>query len=298
MNSRQISCFLAVAEHLHFRRAAESLSLTQPALSLQLQSLEKEIGVQLVRRNRHGTSLTFAGKVFRAEIGDVVAASERAADRAKRASSGSYNHITVGFISTATTTRFLPRLVTGFRRAHPHIELTLQHHVNADQPGMIESGRLDVGIIRLPIMQFNQLELVTVHSEPHVLLLSEHHPMSRKRTITPRDLAEAPFIMYARRNSPGYHDFLMHSLNRMNVSPTISHEVGDMYTLASLVSSGMGVAVVPLSTKNYNLPGLLHRPLRWLPRAEMAVAFRRDDKRPATRLLIDTALGMRQVSQA
>ncbi|ABD90116.1 LysR family transcriptional regulator [Rhodopseudomonas palustris] len=298
MKIRQIRAFLAVAEDLHFRKAAERLGLTQPALTLAIQALEEEIGVPLLQRDRHDTKLTFAGEVFRGDITEMLASAEQAAERVRRASAGMFNYLKIGFISTATTARFMPRLISEFRRIHPQVELGLQNHVNVDLLAMIESAALDVAFIRLPLVTPHRVEIASVYKERHVLLLPADHPLTQQPSLRVRDLQNAPFIMYSRRNAPGYHDLIMRTLNSNGINPTIAQEVGEMYTLVALVAAGIGIAVAPISARNYNLPGVVLREASWLPAAEIGLAFRKDDSRPASRLFIDLALRTRRENEA
>jgi DNA-binding transcriptional LysR family regulator len=296
MDIRQIRSFLAVAEHLNFRRAAEQLGLSQPALSLQVQALEQEIGVQLLHRDRQTTSLTYAGGIFQDRGSELLRRSERAAEKARRAAKGSIDFLRIGFISTATTAGLLPPLIARFRASHPSIELTLQNIPNAEQLALIESGGLDLGFVRLPATPPPTVDLAAVHRERHALLMPDGHPLAGKKNLCADDLQRHPFIMYSRKNAPAYHDFIMRSLNNFGVNPQIAQEVGEMYTLVALVSAGLGLAVAPVSTRNYNLPGILVRRLSWLPSAEIAIGCRKGDLQPACRLFVEMALKPRDAA--
>ncbi len=289
MEVRQISYFLAVAEHLHFRRAAAEMGVTQPALSLQIQSLEKEIGVPLLKRDRQATTLTHAGEIFRREISGMLERAEQAKERVRRTVVGSSAHLRIGFISTAATARFLPAVISRFRDAYPHIELTLQNLKNIDQIEKIENSTLDIGFVRLPIASYHEIEVIHVHREPHVLLLSGDDPLARQNTIRPMDLQYHPLLMYSRNNAPGYHDYIMRALNDNGLNPIIAQEVGEMYTLVALVSAGIGAAIAPISVQNYNLPGVVVRQTSWLPPADIAIGFHKNNVDPACRLFIDMA---------
>ncbi|MDF3812444.1 MULTISPECIES: LysR family transcriptional regulator [Rhodopseudomonas] len=287
MKNRQIKAFLAIAEELHFRKAADKLGLTQPALSLAMKTLEEEIGVELLLRDRHQTRLTYAGEVFRAEITEMLACAEQASERVRRASTGIISQLKIGFISTATTADFLPRLISEFRAVHPGVALSLQNSVTIDLLTMIKAGTLDIAFIRLPLIMPHDVEMASVYTERHALLVPADNPLARQEAIRSRDLQGSPFIMYARRNAPGYHDLIMRSLNSNAIHPLIVQEVGEMYTMVALVAAGIGIAVAPISTRNYQLPGVVFHDASWLPAAEIAIAFRKDDTRPATRLFID-----------
>lgn len=293
MELRLLRSFVAVAEHLSFHRAAEELGLTQPALSLQMRALEEEIGVPLLRRDRQGTALTYAGAIFQRDATAVLDRVSRAAERMRRVAHGASAQLRVGFISTAATTRFLPALISRFRAVHPHVELTLQNMTNVDQ--IIQVGRmaLDIAFLRLPLAAPDMLELLPVYREPHALLLPSTDPLSKQKAVHPGDLAGRPLLMYSRQGAPGYHDFLMRTLTQRGLDLDISQEVGEMYTLASLVSVGVGIAIAPISTRNYNLPGVVVKTVGWLPPADIAIGFHRDNTQPACRMFIDMAAALR-----
>lgn len=289
MDIRQISSFLAVAEHLNFRRAAGHLDLSQPALSMQIQALENELGVPLLKRSRQATSLTYAGEIFRDDMTALLAHGQRAAEQARRAAKGAFDFLRVGFISTASTANVLPPLISRFRAAHPDVELTLQNFANTELTPMIDDGSLDIGFFRLPVTPHPSIEFAPVHQEPHALLIPQAHPVATEKTIYARYLQKCAFIMYSRQRAPAYHDLIMRTLNNFGFNPTISQEVAEMYTLVSLVSVGMGLAIAPISTRNYELPGVTFRQLPWLPSADMAIGYRKDNASPASRIFIDLA---------
>lgn len=290
MKIRQLQMFLAVADHLNFRKAADEFGLTQAALSLAIQALEQEIGVSLFVRDRQETRLTYAGNIFRADIAELLAAAQRATEHVRRASTGILHQLGVGFISTAITGHFLPRLVAEFRQTHPQIELRLQNHINADQLTLIESGILDIGFIRLPQTLPDNIEMLTIHGEDHVVVVSQNNPLARQTKIQPRDIEREAYIMYSRRNAPGYHDMIMRTLNHNDINPHVVQEVGEMYTLMSLVSAGLGVAIAPISARNYNLPGVAFLSADWLPAAEIGIVLRKHLMPSATRLFLNMAL--------
>lgn len=293
MELRQLRSFLSVAEHLSFHRAAEALGLSQPALSLQMQALEEEVGVALLRRDRQGTALTYAGETFHRDAAALFDRLGQAGERVRRVAHGTTATLRVGFISTAATTRFLPALISRFRTAHPQVELILQNMVNIEQIAQIQRMALDIAFLRLPLAALENVELVPIYREPHALLLPISDPLAQRASVRPRDLQNRPLLMYSRHNAPGYHDFLMRALNQRGLSPIIAQEAGEMYTLASLVSAGVGVAIAPISTRNYNLPGVVVKEVGWLPAADIAIGFHRDNAQPASRLFIDMATALR-----
>lgn len=277
MEMRQVRGFLALAEFLNFHRAAQHIRVTQPALSRQIKLLEEEVGVRLVERDRHGAALTYAGGVLRDALRDLVARSDYAAERAQRAAQGMTGLLRVGFISTAVTANVLSPLISRFRDAYRQTELVLQNLATSDQIRMLEESTLDVGLLRLPVTASGRIEMITIHAEPLVVILPNSHPLAMEENLSLEDLENSPFIMYARRRAPGYHDLIMRIINDHGFSPMIFQEAGEMYTLVSMVSAGFGVAISPLSIQSYHLPGLIVRRIPALPDAEIAIAFRRDN---------------------
>lgn len=243
----------------------------------------------MLSRNRHVTALTYAGRIFQQDVSNMLTVADQATERVRRTSTGAFNFLRIGFISTASTSYFLPQLIKEFRHTYPHIELTLQNFPVVSQVAMIENSTLDIGFIRLPIGIPHHVELVPVYREPHVLLFPAGSPFAKQKIIHPRDLQQTPFVMYTRANAPGYHDLIMRALNNNGVNPIIAQEVSEMYTLVSLVSAGIGAAIAPISTLNYKMPGVFPHKAGWLPAAEVAMAFRADNADPATRLFIDLA---------
>jgi DNA-binding transcriptional LysR family regulator len=296
MELRHLRSFLAVAEHLHFRRAAETIHLSEPALSVQIRTLEEEIGVQLFVRDRRRTSLTPAGQVFLEEAREMVVRSERALGRARRAALGHVGILRVGFVSTAAAL-LIPPLVMRFRELYPDVELDLRNVLTADQVVQLSDGRLDVGLLRLPITAQEQIETTVLHREPFVLLLPASHPLARKRPLRLQHLADANFVMYARKQAPAFHDRILGILNGAEFSPHVVQEASEMHTLVSLVAAGLGVALAPSSVQLlHHLPGVVVRKLpKRLPPSEIALAVRKHDTAATTRLFVDLALATHSV---
>lgn len=290
MDLRQLRYYLAVAENLHFRKAAEIVHLSQPALTLQVRALEEELGVLLLQRDRHKTSLTAAGEVLREEARALLAAAERAAERTKRAARGQVGLLKIAFISTAAA-RVLPSLISVYREQHPEVELELRNILTAAQLVAIQNRQIDIGLVRLPISASDSIEFFPVHREPFVVLLPSVHPLAKKRQLHLRDLRDSNFVMYARQHAPGFHDQILGILNRAGFSPRITQEAGEMYTLVSLVSVGIGVTVAPGSVENYQIPGIVIRKCPELDEeSEIAIAILKENNHPAARAFVELAL--------
>lgn len=292
MEMRQIRGFIELATVLNFRLAASHLHITQPALSRQIRLLEDEIGVPLFDRDRHGVALTYAGEIFLVDLQDLVGHAEYAVERARRATHGTIGLLRVGFISTAVTSQVLPPLISKFREVHPHVEVNLQNRPTVIQMRMLLERTLDIAIVRLPVTEDSELEVFKIHTEPHVLLLPESHPLAVKKDIRLDELKDSPFVMYSRQQAAGYHDMIMRTLNNQGFSPLIAQEVGEMYTLVSMVSAGFGVAISPSSTLSYNLQGVIARQLPSLPESTIGIAFRKHQVGAPGGALIDMARQM------
>jgi DNA-binding transcriptional LysR family regulator len=289
MEFSQLRSFLAVADLLHFSKAAERVHLSQPALSLQIRSLEEELGVKLFERSRQKTSLTSAGLVYCEEVREVLAQREKAMTRARQAAQGLIGRLRIGFISTAAA-HIVPQLVAEFRKTHPEVELELVHALTAEQIVMLERRTIDIGFFRVPTTEENDLKTIVIHQEPFKLFLPFSHPLASRRELSLKDLDGVEFLVYARKNAPGFHDFLLELLKDAGATPTVVNEASDMYTLVSLVSAGVGLAIAPASVAHYGMPNVVVRDLDGMPSSKIALAFRASLSHPAAQAFIDLTL--------
>lgn len=289
MDIHQLKNFLAVAELLHFSRAAERVHLSQPALSIQIRMLEDELGVRLFERSRRGTRLTAAGSLYRAEVQEIVEHLQRAAVHARLAAQGKIGRIRIGFISTAAV-HIVPPLVSAFRKSHPDVELELFHALTAEQIRMLDEQSIDIGFFRIPAERHPGIALVPVHQEPFKLFLPAAHPLTERKRLVLSDLDGVDFLVYARRNAPGFHDYLLRILRDAGATPALITEANDMYTLISLVSAGVGVAIGPSSLQTYGLPNVTVRDIAALPPSKIAIAFREKALQPAAKAFVDLAI--------
>jgi DNA-binding transcriptional LysR family regulator len=288
-----------VAEQLHFRRAAESIHLSEPALSVQIRALEEQIGVQLFIRDRRRTVLTPAGQVFLEEAREIAGWTERAISRARRAALGQIGTLRVGFVSSAAAL-LIPPIVMRFRELYPEVELDLRNVLTADQLLQLGDRRIDVGLLRLPVPPQEQIQTTVLHSEAFVLLLPSSHPLARKRPLRLEQLREANFVMYARKKAPGFHDLILGILNAAGFSPHVAQEASEMPTLISLVAAGLGVAIAPSSVQLFHQhPGVVVRKLpKGLPHSEIALALRKDDPSPTAKLFVDLAFATQKTTRS
>jgi DNA-binding transcriptional LysR family regulator len=256
MELRQIRSFLSIAETLHFGRTAELIHLSQPALSLQIQALEEEVGVRLLERNRRKTSLTAAGFAFREDAVRALSQLNQAIRRARQAANGKLGLLRIGFISTAGT-EIVPNIVGQYRELNPEVEFSLRAITTADQVQMLETGSLDIGFLRLPIGEHSALEVVTVHREPFALVVPATHKLAKRKRVRLSEVSGQDFVMYERSYAPGFHDLIVGILRDAQIVPNISQTAAEISTLIALVDAHMGIAVLPASAVKHSVASVI-----------------------------------------
>ena len=287
MELRHLRYFVAVAEELHFGRAAARLNMAQPPLSQQIRQLEKELGVLLLARNKHSVTLTEAGRIFLAETRRTLAQADRAVHVVRQAERGEVGHLVIGFISSATYSVF-PDILRSFRMRYPQIEVVLDESTTERQLQALHDNKIDLGFLRAPI-EDKSLKLITVVSEPIVAAVSDFHPLARAHSIELRQLAGEPFISLPRKLLPGYYDYIAQACRKAGFELRIAQEALQVHTIISLVAAGMGVALVPASLRKAQRKGV--RFLDLLPpitlQTEIDVAYRADNRSNVLRSFIE-----------
>jgi len=276
MELRHLRYFVAVAEELHFGRAAARVGIAQPPLSQQVRQLEQELGVTLFDRTRRRVELTPAGRAFLEESQRVLAQAEHAAHTARRAGRGEIGRLAVGFVPSADLD-VLPRVLRAWRARYPHVEVELQVLLPAAQIEALRSGKLQVGFVRLPVDE-SELMVESIQREPLLAVLPAKHRLARTARIRLSDLAQDTLLLFPRHIAPGYYDVYLAACRRAGFTPRVLHP-GNMQTNLALVSAGLGVTLMPESIRNLRRSGVAYRPLAApVPHVEMAVAYRRDDR--------------------
>jgi DNA-binding transcriptional LysR family regulator len=278
MELRQIRSFLSIAETLHFGRTAELIHLSQPALSLQIRALEEEVGVKLLERDRRKTTLTAAGMAFRDDAAAAVLGIEQAVRSARMAADGKLGLLRIGFISTAGN-EIVPDIVRRFRESNPQVEFSLRNILTIDQIQMLDMGLLDIGFLRLPIGEHPELEIITIHREPFVVVVPRFHKLAKSRKVRLRELSGQDFVMYERSYAPGFHDLLFGMLRDAGVVPNISQTAGQMPTLISLVDAGMGISILPASAVRHSAAAVIACEIAdAIPMSEIGIALNRRNR--------------------
>lgn len=292
MELRHLRYFVAVAEELHFARAAERLHISQPPLSMQIRALEEELGVRLLNRTQRHVSLTQAGSAFLEESRQILARVDQAIVAAHRAGRGEVGELAVGFISVADY-NVLPRVLRDFRRRYPLVGLTLKEATTDLLIRDLVEGRIDVGFV-LPPVDVPELDAVPILREPLIAVLPERHPSATRRGKLPlAALADSPFIMFPRRMASGLYDDIVTFCRSAGFSPRVEQEAIQMQTIVSLVSAELGVSLIPASLRNLQRPGVVYRPLREAsPHTEIHLAWRRRDDSPPLQRFVERAVSV------
>ena len=285
MELRHLRYFLALADELHFGRAAQRLAISQPPLSVAIRQLEDRVGTRLLERSSKAVRLTPAGAAFREAARRLVAQAEEAASEARAVAAGSAGRLRIGFVG-AMLYRGLPQALHRFQAAHPAVRIQLAELNSAEQIGELLHDRLDLGFVhtsKIPADLEQQLLLV----EPFVCCVPAGHPLARRKQLRPGDLRAQPFVLFARSVSPDYHERVLSICVQAGFLPEIRHEVRHWLAVVSMVSQGLGVALVPQAMQRCALSGAVFRPLAEAAAQSEAYAVWRADGRsvPAQRLL-------------
>jgi DNA-binding transcriptional LysR family regulator len=269
--------FIAVAEELHFGRAAERLHMAQPPLSQQIKKLEEELGVQLFARTKRKVELTPAGSLFLSEARLTLRQADRAKQIAIDAQQGVRGLLRVGFVTSASYS-ILPSLVRRFRRENPLIDLELLEMSPCEQLDAMERGTIDVGLLRPPVGS-SCLEVRTLIEEPLVAALPVDHRMAEQQAVDLETLAEDAFVLFPRHHGPGIYDVIMKACHEAGFVPEVSYAPNEMQTILAYVAGGLGVSLVPLSLSGFHHGSIVYRSLRGIRAvSELALIRRREDK--------------------
>jgi DNA-binding transcriptional LysR family regulator len=284
---RQLRCFVAAAEELHFGRAAQRVNMTQPPLSRQIQLLERVLGVKLLERTSRVVKLTPAGRVFLLEARRILRLTESAATTTRRTASGEAGTIALGF-TAASGYSFLPRLVSLCTSRLPNVNIALKEMVTADQTEALLAGRIDAGLLRPPVerTEFAHLRIAT---EPLVAALPSGDARLAKASLTLADFDRQPFIMYAKEGARYFHDMLAGLFARHQVTPVYAQHLAQIHSVLALVHSGLGAALVPEAAMSLRFDGVHFRPVVTSPPhpVELYLVWRGDNDNPALEPLLD-----------
>lgn len=277
----QLKYFSAVAETLHFGRAAHSLNISQPPLSRAIRALEAQLGVALFVRTRRRVALTAEGERLLEETRRLRGQLERALSELHAMAAGEAGRLRIGFVSLADY-GVLPGLLKAYKAARPGVSLALREMLSPDQASALAAGELDFGLLLPPAADGAELEHLVVQRERFVVALPVQHRLARSRRVAMRALAGEPLVMVPREIAPGLYDIVANLAARAGFSLNVAQEAIQMQTVVSLVSSGLGAAIVPGSVANLGRRGVVYRELADAhPRLDLWLAWPRRALGPA-----------------
>lgn len=260
MELRQLRYFVAVAEERNFGRAAQRLHLSQPPLSTQIKALEEELGTTLLERSTRRVALTDAGRAFLGRAREILAAVEEAGAEARGAAEGNRGRLAIGFVSSATLS-LLPTALGIFRERYPGVDLDLQELASGEQVDALYEGRIEAGLVRLP-MRSPEIRFEPLLEEPMIVALPSGHSLEGRKSLSVRDIAPLPLIFFQRRLEPGSHAQIVELLATVGALPRVAQYAVHLQTVIGLVASGMGIALLAESSGNLHREGVVYRKLR------------------------------------
>jgi len=271
MELRHLKYFVAVAEELHFGRAARRLNLAQPPLSQQIRSLEEELGGRLFTRTSRKVELTESGRLFLEQARLILAQADKAGHAVRAAHRGEAGRITIGFVTSAVYT-LVPTILREFNRGRPHVEIRCFEMNSNEQRVALQDRRIEVGFNRAPLADA-MMHVEILARERFVLALPSDHPRARDRKLRLRQFAGDGFIQFSRDQGNVIYDGVIASCHRAGFSPRIAQESTGVQTTLALVAAGLGVAMVPASLQQLRRPGVTYRELPPVDSQELELAL-------------------------
>ncbi|MDB5919264.1 MAG: LysR family transcriptional regulator [Massilia sp.] len=262
MELRHLRYFVAVAEELHFTRAAERLHIGQPPLSHAIQVLEADIGAQLFERSKRWVRLTEAGKLFLDDARRILALADQAVETARRAARGEAGELRIGFTYSTPLTPLFAEVINRYRQDHPFVTLTLHEMATLRQLEAIGQRTLDLGFVRPPEVAVpNAVKLTPLREDPLMVVLPDWHPLAAKPALAISELAELPFVMYPPGGGTGIYPQIFRLCRAAGFVPRVGQTAGEASTIIGLVAAGSGVSLLPSSFDRIRMDGVRYRPL-------------------------------------
>ncbi|HSW15403.1 MAG TPA: LysR family transcriptional regulator [Solimonas sp.] len=290
MELRHLRYFVAVAEELHFTRAAQKLGLGQPPLSQQIQALERELGTPLFRRLPRGVALTEAGRCFLDDARSILASVERATEQARRVAAGNLGRLRVGMINSAPFHPFVPRVIREFGQRYPEVALSIDENSTPALAAAVLAQQADIAFVRPLLGDSSGLTTEHLFDEDMLVALPQGHPLARFRTLSLWALASENFVLFPRLVGSGLYDEIIAACQRSGFSPRVTQEASQVTSIVNLVAAGLGVSLVPASMQQVNSEGVTYRAIAGDgPRARMSLIYREGEDSPTVANLVALA---------
>jgi DNA-binding transcriptional LysR family regulator len=280
---RHLRYFAAVAEELHFARAAERLGIAPPTLTIQIQEIERTLSAKLLTRTKRSVALTSAGEIFLAEAKNVMAQFAKAVSVGRRAGRGEIGRVEIGYVGSAAYAGALQQQTSLFRRSWPGVDINARELPMEDLPRLLDEGQVDIGFVRLPMTLPRNLRMhILVRDHFCVAFPADHPEANATVPVRPTDLVAAAFVM------PEQEAGTREVARRGNFAPNIISTPGSLLAVLTQVSLGTGISVVPSVLMNLvHVLNVVFPPLAGAPiPSEVAAIFRANETSPTVRKLI------------
>jgi len=293
---RHLRYFVAVAEELHFRRAAVRLGIQQPPLSLQIQQLERELGTPLFRRLTRGVELTEAGVFLLDEARRILDQVERAKAGVESRARGETGTIHLGFAGATLSQPMILKIIQAYRARYPGVVLSPEQSNTPRLAAGLRSHEIDVAFVRPPVGNMDELAVEPLVEEPMVIVLPASHPRAGDSAIPIAALADETFILLPRAIGVILHDAVIDLCRAAGFDPKLGQEAPQIPSIVHMVAAGFGVSIVPQSIKQTRAEGVAFVPIEGeVPMAPIWLAYRRDDRSAAVCSFVTMA---RQIAQS
>jgi DNA-binding transcriptional LysR family regulator len=287
LDIRQLECFVAVAEELHFRRAGERLGLSQSALSERVSALEHELGARLFFRTTRQVSLTQAGSEFVQDANRILADIERAVSNVRHTAESDLRHIRVSGVDEAIS-MLLPKALLAFRRTDPKVHVQVLETSSSEQHSQELIGhRTDVAFVRTP-QQDDFITSELLHRQPVLVVLADTNPLSSSVSLSASDIVDQPIVGYPKHARPILHEALWSGFRRIGAQPNIVCEIIDKSTMLQFVAQGLGIALAPAWVRSIAPPGVSFVPFEPCENLiDLYVAFRKSGNSDTVKRFVD-----------
>ncbi|OSY87276.1 transcriptional regulator [Tenacibaculum holothuriorum] len=283
---RHLRYFLAVAEDLHFRKAAERLFISQPGLSRQIKQMEDDLGIQLFERHNRKVLLTTAGTFLKNELTQNLKKLDNILDYAKLLHEGKHGKLDFGYVGSAMQ-EIIPNLLLHFKKEHPDVQFGFQEMDNQQQIDNLLSYHIDIGFIRLDRIP-RGLRLQPILEETFCLVLPKNHPIDEHNFKNLQQLKDESFILFDPSYSPSYYEKVMQIFTDSGFTPIVSHNTIHAASIYKLVENNFGLSIVPKSLQyGYNMNVKFIELTKIKQRTTLSVVWNEQNRNPMVKSLIE-----------
>lgn len=289
LDTRSLRHFVAVAQELHFGRAARRLNISQPPLSISIRQLEERMGIALFVRNQRSVELTPAGRVLLNKALLILEALENAVSAAQAAAKGYHGVLRIGY-TAASAYEAVPRVIAAYQQRYPLVELELLEMISTEQVAALRQQRIDLGVLR-PVPIKAPLRSHRLLRESLVVAVPQSHPLALRKRIALADLDGQPFIGFDLRHAPYFNAMVEGVLHHARVAPRLVQRATQTHAVVALVAAGLGLALVPETCTRISMNNLTFKPLHKPPAAgpEVHLCWNRESDSPLIDNFVETA---------